>query len=109
LTISAPPLRVRWAIFSIEARSTRSLSVMPLTVQYCGIGTIESPCAPSTMVFTSITELCVACAMNQENRALSSTPAMPITRCDGKPVLTRARCTIESSGLVTTITKASGE
>ena len=34
---------------------------------------------------------------------------MPITRLAGKPVLARIRVTIESSGLVTTITIASGE
>ena len=69
---------------------------------------MESPWAPSTMASTSWTAAPVASARNQEKRALSSTPAMPITRWAGKPSLARMSPTMESRGLVTTITTASG-
>ena len=78
-------------------------------MQALGSGTIESPWAPSTMASTSTTDVPVSSAMNHEKRAESSTPAMPITRRAGKPSLTRASETIESSGFVTTITIASGD
>ncbi len=72
-------------------------------------GTIESPWAPSTIASASATPTPAWSARNQLRRAESSTPAMPITRRPGKPSFARIRCTIVSSGLVTTITKASGE
>jgi hypothetical protein len=56
LTISAPPLRVRSAIASMRSFLTSVGSDTPLTVQNCGSGTIESPCAPSTIASTSCTD-----------------------------------------------------
>ena len=47
-------------------------------------------------------------ATKVRKRAVSSTPAWPITRRGGKPVTCKARCTIASSGLLTTMTIASG-
>ena len=89
--------------------SKRSPAGTPLIVQARGRGTIESPWAPSTIASTSLTEVPLASARNQEKRAESSTPAMPTTRRPGKPSLARIRCTMVSRGLVTTITTASGE
>ncbi len=43
------------------------------------------------------------------NRAVSSMPAWPMTRCVGNPVASCASAVISSSGLLTTITTASGE
>ena len=48
---------------SIRAASSSVPIETPLTVQKCGIGTIESPCAPSTIAFTSFTEAPVASEM----------------------------------------------
>ena len=47
--------------------------------------------------------------MKVRKRAVSSTPAMPITRCLGKPLTQKAGCTIASSGFVTQIRIALGE
>ena len=47
-------------------------------------------------------------ARNARKRAVSNTPACPKTRCGGKPVTCQALCTMASSGLLTTITTASG-
>ena len=55
----------------------------------------------STLTFSSM-------ARNARKRAVSSTPAWPKTRCGGKPVTCQALCTMASSGLLTTITIASG-
>jgi hypothetical protein len=46
-------------------------------------------------------------AITEQNRALSSTPAIPITRSGGNPVRRHISSVISSSGLVTTTTTAS--
>ncbi len=57
---------------------------------------------------TSSTLTPSSAAMKQQKRAVSTTPACPITRRGGKPVTCQARYTIASSGLVSTISTASG-
>ena len=81
---------------------------MPPTDEQLGSGTIVSPCPPSSIARTSSTLTPSSRAMNARNRAVSSTPAWPSTRRGGKPVACNARCTIASSGLLTTMTIASG-
>ena len=66
LTISPPPFFVRSPMASTASRSIRSKTPMPFTVQRSGMGTMESPCAPSTMASTSCTAAPVASEMNQE-------------------------------------------
>ncbi len=68
-----------------------------------------SPWPPSTKPVTSSTETPNSCARNSRNRALSSTPAMPTTRCFGRPERCCITHTITSSGLVMTMTNASGQ
>ncbi len=48
-------------------------------------------------------------ARNVRKRAVSSTPAIPITRSRGRPASWKATWHIASSGFVTTITIVSGE
>ena len=47
-------------------------------------GTMVSPCPPSTSAVTFSTETFSSCAMNVRKRAVSRTPAMPITRVLGE-------------------------
>ena len=81
---------------------------MPATVEYRVSGTMVSPWPPSTKPVTSSTETLNSCARNRRNRALSNTPAMPTTRLAGRPDFCCISQTIASSGLVMTITNASG-
>src|SRR5882762_7212769 len=53
---------------------------MPETLVRRAMGTIVSPWPPSTIAVTFETETSSSCAMNVRKRAVSSTPAMPITR-----------------------------
>ena len=48
-------------------------------------------------------------AMKVRKRDESSTPAMPTTRSEGRSLASRATWHMASSGLVTTMTMASGE
>ena len=82
---------------------------MPAQVEKRGSGTIVSPCPPSTNAVTFSTETSSASARKQRMRAESSTPAMPITRCFGKPERRSATWHIASSGLMTMIRIDSGE
>ncbi len=66
---------------------------------------MSSPWPPSTTPTTSWGETPAASPMKYWKRAASSTPAMPTTRFFGKPVILYIAYTIESSGLVTTMTK----
>ena len=86
----------------------RCVTGMPPTHVQLGSGTIVSPCPPKSMAETSSTLTPSSMAMKVRNRAVSSTPAWPITRRGGKPVTCHARWTMASSGLLTTITIASG-
>ena len=81
---------------------------MPPTQVQLGSGTIVSPCPPNSMADTSSTLTPNSSAMNVRKRAVSSTPAWPMTRCGAKRVTCNAFCTIASSGLLTTMTMASG-
>ena len=47
--------------------------------------------------------------MNVRKRAVSSTPAMPMTRSRGNPLTTLATWAMASSGLLTTTITASGD
>src|SRR2546426_3166700 len=62
-------------------------------------GTIVSPCPPSTIAWMSSTEASSASARNARNRAVSSTPAIPMTRSRGNPV-DRKSTRLNSSHLV---------
>ena len=64
--------------------------------------------APRTIAWTSSTLTPAAIARYVRKRALSSTPAEPMTRSRGKPVTCLATNTIASSGFDTTISTASG-
>src|SRR5215471_4940374 len=64
---------------------------------------MESPCPPSTKAVTFSTLTFSSSAMKARKRAESSTPAMPITRSRGKPLILYAACAMASSGLETTI------
>ncbi len=81
---------------------------MPPTEQQLASGTIVSPWPPISIAETSSTLTPSSIARNVRKRAVSSTPACPNTRCGGKPVTCQARCTMASSGLLTTMTTASG-
>src|SRR5438128_2670951 len=61
-----------------------------------------SPWPPRTKAVTFSTETSSSWAMNVRNRAESRTPAIPITRCLGKPDLFHASWAMASSGFVTT-------
>jgi hypothetical protein len=67
-----------------------------------------SPWPPRIIGRTSFTEQCSSSAMKRAKRALSSTPAMPTTRCFGKPETSFTTHVITSSGFVMTTTTASG-
>ena len=82
---------------------------MPFTVAWRGSGTIDSPCEPSVIASTAEGAADSSSAMKYLSRALSSTPAMPITRSLGNPDSWDARNVISSRGLVTTIRIASAE
>src|SRR5574342_178019 len=69
---------------------------------------MSSPWPPSTMALTSCGDTPAASPTKYWKRAVSSTPAMPTTRFLGNPVTLYIAYTIESSGLVTTTTKALG-
>ena len=64
---------------------------------------MSSPCPPSTNECTFSTLTLHSIATNALMRAESSTPAMPSTRCFGKPLTLNAACAIASSGFVTTM------
>ena len=68
-----------------------------------------SPCPPSTNAVTFSTETSSSWAMNVRNRAESSTPAIPMTRCLGNPDRRSASCAMASSGFVTTMRMAVGD
>ena len=68
-----------------------------------------SPWPPSTKAVTSSTETPNSWARNRRKRELSSTPAMPTTLFAGRPEFCCSTHTITSSGLVMTMTKASGQ
>ncbi len=68
-----------------------------------------SPWPPSTKALVFSTETPSSMAMNERMRAVSRMPAMPMTRSRGKPETRRAASHITSSGLVTTISTASGD
>jgi hypothetical protein len=57
----------------------------PATVEKRGSGTMVSPCPPRTKAWTFSTDTPSSWAMKVRMRALSSTPAMPNTRCLGSP------------------------
>ena len=84
----------------IQPILTSSGSGMPATVEKRGIGTIVSPWPPSTKAETSSTETFISSARKWRKRALSSTPAMPMTLLCGRPQNWRSAQTIASSGLV---------
>ena len=77
-------------------------------MQRDGTGTIVSPCEPSVSVCTEPTGTASVSATKWVNRAVSSMPAWPITRCFGKPVASCVSAVISSSGLDTTMTTAFG-
>ena len=81
---------------------------MPSTEQADGTGTMVSPCEPSVRVLTDEIATPAASATKWLNRAVSSMPAWPSTRCLGKPVASWVSAVISSSGLDTTMTTASG-
>ena len=68
-----------------------------------------SPWPPSTKATTSEAETFSACATKVRKRAVSRMPAIPTTRCLGKPLTRCATWHMASSGLVTTIRMQSGE
>jgi hypothetical protein len=107
-TTSAPPLRVRTTSSSIFSAGMTSRSGLPLTVLCDGTGTIVSPCEPSVRVRTDATGTASASATKVVNRAVSSMPAWPSTRCFGNWVASWASAVISSSGLETTMTTAFG-
>ena len=69
---------------------------------------MSSPWPPRVIAVTSLTETPSSQAMKAAKRAESSTPAWPITRLCGKPVMLWQRVTIASSGLEMTMTKDFG-
>ena len=107
-TISPPPLRVRSTIASILSCATSFVSGTPPTAVALTTGTIWSPWPPSTIAVTSLTDAPVSHAMNVRKRAVSRIPAMPKTRCFGKPATRCATWHIASSGFETTTITASG-
>src|SRR6266699_976662 len=82
---------------------------MPETVVYDTRGTMVSPWPPSTIAWMSSTDTSSASARNARYRAVSSTPAIPITRSRGNPVTCFVTQHITSSGFETTRTIASGQ
>ena len=78
-TISPPPLRVRSTILAIRDRVVSWSSGTPPTVVAETTGTIWSPCPPSTIACTSLTDLPVSHEMKAAKRAVSRMPAMPTT------------------------------
>ncbi len=81
---------------------------MPPADVYRGRGTMSSPCPPSSRACTSSTLQPTSAARKLRKRAVSSTPAWPITLCGANPLAFQATYTIASSGLLTTINTASG-
>ena len=57
----------------------------PATVEKRGSGTMVSPWPPSTKAWTFSTDTPSSRAMKVRMRALSRTPAIPKTRCLGRP------------------------
>ena len=74
-----------------------------------GSATIESPCEPKVIAWTSVGETSSSSAMKNRRRAESRTPAIPTTRSFGKPLFSAARKVISSKGFDTTIRIAVGE
>ncbi len=72
-------------IASTLSGGSSSVIGMPETVEYRGRGTIVSPWPPSTKALVFSTETPSSMAMNARMRAESRTPAIPKTRCFGKP------------------------
>ena len=108
LTTSAPESRARVTIAATEASPSTSASGRPAALA-CDSGiTISSPWLPSATARTCPGRSPAAWATRARNRAVSSTPAMPITRAAGKPDARHACCVISSSGLVTTTSTAAG-
>src|SRR5580704_9523487 len=68
---------------SSVAWSISSVSGMPETLLSRTSGTMVSPWPPSTTAVTFSTETFNSAAIKVRKRAVSSTPAMPITRCFG--------------------------
>ena len=71
--------------------------------------TIWSPCPPSTIAVTSLTDEPVSQAMKVEKRAVSRIPAIPKTRFLGQPDTFFATWHMASRGFETTIRIASGD
>src|SRR5438093_485291 len=67
-------------------------------------GTIVSPWPPRTIAWMSRTDTSSASDRNVRYRAVSSTPAMPITRSRGKPVTCFVTQHMTSGGFETTTT-----
>ena len=94
---------------SMVAWSISSVSGMPATLLRRTSGTMVSPWPPITTPVTFSTETFSSCAMKVRKRALSSTPAMPITRFLLNLETQKAACAMASSGLVTTMMMQFGE
>ena len=110
LTISAPPCCVRWPSPRC-ARAPRPRGCTPFDGAVVGIGTIESPWAPSTIASTSCTDAPVRLGDEPgEARRVQHAghPDDALRREPGLGSRINDR-TITSSGFVTTITIASGE
>jgi len=70
---------------------------------------MSSPWPPRVTAETSRTETPSSQAMNETKRAESSTPAWPITRLCGIPVIRWQSVTMASRGLEMTMTNALGQ
>ena len=68
-----------------RASGMRSVTGCVPTVVKRGRGVIVSPWPPSSIALMSRIETPSSILRNVRKRAVSSTPAMPITRSDGKP------------------------
>jgi len=106
-TTSAPESRVRATRASSVAGS--SVSGRPPALA-CESGmTISAPWLPSAAAQMRSARSTPVSATSAWKRAVSSTPAIPTTRWDGKPDARQACWVISSSGLVTTRITASGQ
>jgi hypothetical protein len=68
-----------------------------------------SPWPPSTKAWVFSTETSSSMAMKARKRAESRTPAMPMTRCLGSPLASKATWHMASSGLLTMMRRPAGE
>ncbi len=78
---------MRFTIASSLSLEIRFVTATPLIVHAESTGTMSSPWPPSTIVRTSLMLAFASRARKSENRALSSTPAIPTTFFESKPVL----------------------